>query len=344
MCKKLFFLLLALTVSIGMAGTLQAADAKYVIKLGHANDPDPENSIFHAMSLEFQDKIRNYTDQKVDVEIYPAAQLGGEQEMVRGCQMGTQEATLVSMNNLNVYAKALGFFTLPYMFKSTEEARYVIDQMWDQLNKWCTEQAGVRLLVITDANFRLLTNSERCVNTLEDLKGLKIRVPNNPIMIKGFKSFGIDPIPMAWPIFSELQQGVIDGQENPINVMLAVKFYEVQKYVTDIDWIFQTGALVISEDFFQSLPVDLQKAVVQAGKDTMAWERDYVEKITDQDISKLKELGVVFCGPPEDKEEWIERARGMWPSQYENIGSGDEAKGRAIVESVLKTAEEFEQK
>lgn len=343
MFKKLCFLGLVLMVATGMAGPLSATDSEYVIKLGHANDPDPENSIFHAMSLEFQEKIRDYTDQRVDVEIYPAAQLGGEQETVRGCQMGTQEATLVSMNNLNVFAEALGFFTLPYMFKSTEEARYVIDQMWDQLNTWCTKQAGVRLLVITDANFRLLTNSERCVNSLEDLKGLKIRVPNNPIMIKGFKSFGVDPIPMAWPIFSELQQGIIDGQENPINVMLAVKFYEVQKYVTDIDWIFQTGALVISEEYFQGLPKDLQQAVVKAGKDTMAWERNYVERITDTDIKRLKELGTVFCGPPEDKPEWIERARGMWPSQYGNIGGGDDEKGKEIVNRVLKTAEAFEQ-
>ena len=336
---RLFFL--SLFVLFCLVAPLPAQAADYVIKLGHANDPDPDNSIFHAMSLEFQKLVKDYTQGKVEVEIYPAAQLGGEQEMVRGCQLGTQESALVSMNNLNVFATALGFFTLPYMFNNTEEGRYVIDKMWDRINEWSTAQAGVRVLVITDAGFRLLTNSKRCVKNLSDLKGLKIRVPNNPIMIKGFKSFGFDPIPMPWPIFSELQQGVIDGQENPINVMLAVKFYEVQKYVSDIDWIFQTGALVISEQFFTGLPDDLRKAVVKAGRDTMIWERAYVEKITASDIKKLKELGTVFCGPPEDKEEWIKRARGIWPDMYKGIGNGNADEGKAIVDQILEAAKEF---
>lgn len=342
--RKTYFVVMFLVLVLCVGGPVAANAKEYVLKLGHANDPDPKNSVFHAMCLVFEMLVENYTGGKVEVQIFPACQLGGEQEQVRACQLGTQEATLVSMNNLNVFATSLGFFTLPYIFETVEEGRFVIDTLWDQLNEWCIPEAGVRILVITDAGFRNLTNSKRPVTKLADLKGLKIRVPNNPIMVAAFKSWGLDPIPMGWPIFSELQQKVIDGQENPYNVLLAVKFYEVQKYVTDIDYVFQTGTLIVSEKFYKSLPKDLQKAVVMAGKHTMAWERNYIEGITVSDINRLKKLGIVFLGPPVDKPEWIKRARGIWSDLYKGIGSGDPARGKEIVDRVVATAEKFRKK
>ncbi len=97
----------------------------------------------------------------------------------------------------------------------------------------------------------------------------------------------------------------------------------------------------MSEKFFQTLPKELQDVVVKAGKETMMWERKYVEEITEKDIARLKELGMVFSGAPTDKEEWMKRARGTWEAQFEGIGSGDAAKGKAIVEQVQKVAEQY---
>lgn len=332
-------------VAAGLVLASSALAAEYELKLGHANDPDPENSIFHAFSLQFQDLVHEHTDGRIEVVIFPAMQLGGEQEQIRGTQIGTQEATLVSMTNLNALAPTLGFFTLPYVFESTEEGRYVIDNAWDQINEWAIEDAGVRILTITDAGFRVLSNSARPVNSLDDLQGLKIRLPQNPIMISAFESWGVSPIPIDWSeTFNALQQRVVDGQENPINVLLAVKFYEVQDYVTDIDWIFQTGALVVSEEFFQSLPEDLQGGLVQAGQDAMAWVRDYVEQVTEEDIRRLREdHGVQFAGRPSDFDEWVTRARTVWPSTYDYIGKGDEERGREIVEQIRAIAEKHHQ-
>lgn len=333
-----FCLTILLTTTMLLCFSFGAWAATYTLKLGHANDPDPKNSIFHAVCLDFQKRVQEYSKGEIEVQIYPAGQLGGEQESVRSCQIGSQEASLISMSNLNVFSKSLGFYTLPYMFGSIGEARHVVDTMWDPVNQWSTTEAGVRVLTVTDAGFRVLSNAKKPVTKLADLKGLKIRVPNNPIMLSAFKSFGYDPIPMGWPIFTQLQQKVIDGQENPVNVLLAVKFYEVQKYVTDIDWIFQAGALILSESFFQTLPQELKDVLVKAGKETMMWERKYVEEITAKDIARLKELGMIFSGAPTDKEEWMKRARGTWEAQYEGIGNGDAAKGKAIVEQVQKIA------
>ena len=336
-----FCLTILLTTTMLLCFSFGAWAATYTLKLGHANDPDPKNSIFHAVCLDFQKRVQEYSKGEIEVQIYPAGQLGGEQESVRSCQIGSQEASLISMSNLNVFSKSLGFYTLPYMFGSIGEARHVVDTMWDPVNQWSTTEAGVRVLTVTDAGFRVLSNAKKPVTKLADLKGLKIRVPNNPIMLSAFKSFGYDPIPMGWPIFTQLQQKVIDGQENPVNVLLAVKFYEVQKYVTDIDWIFQAGALILSESFFQTLPQELKDVLVKAGKETMMWERKYVEEITAKDIARLKELGMIFSGAPTDKEEWMKRARGTWEAQYEGIGNGDAAKGKAIVEQVQKIASEY---
>jgi len=232
-----------------------AAAAEYEMRLGHANDADAEASLFHAYALQLEDLVEQYTDNRVDVVIFPAMQLGGEQEMVRGTQLGTQEAAIASMSNISVFARPLGFFVMPYVFETIDEARYVIDEQWDQMNEWAVEEAGVRLLSVLDAGFRNLTNSRREVTSLEDLEGLKIRVPNNPIMVDTFESFGIDPVPMAWSeVFNALQQGVIDGQENPYDVLLSVKFHEVQDYVTDSQHFFQAAGVIFSDQWFQTLP------------------------------------------------------------------------------------------
>lgn len=315
--------------------------ADYTLKLGHANDPDPENSIFHAFALKVEELVEKYSDDAIDVEIYPAGQLGSEQEQIQGTQLGVQEAALVSMNNLNALAPNLGFFTLPYLFTSVEQGRCMIDTAWSEINDFSIDNADVRMLSITDAGFRVLTNSVRPVESLEDLQGLKIRVPQNPIMIAAFESWGSSPTPMAWSeVYSALQQGVVDGQENPVNVLLAVKFHEVQDYVTDIDYVLQTGALVLSEQFYQQLPGDLQDAVTKAGQEAMEWERSYVEEIMEEDKRRLEQdHGIVFSGRPDDFDEWVERARTIWPDQYEYIGNGDAQRGEAIVNEMVGFAE-----
>jgi tripartite ATP-independent transporter DctP family solute receptor len=324
-----------------LAAAAGASAAEYELKLGHANDPDPENSIFHAFALKVEELVEEHSGGAIDVVIFPAGQLGSEQEMVRATQIGTQEAALVSMNNLNALAPSLGFFTLPYMFESVDEGRYVIDNAFDRITELSVADAGVRVIAITDAGFRVLTNSARPVTSLEDLQGLKIRVPNNPIMIAAFKSWGIDPIPMAWSeVFTALQQKVVDGQENPVNVLLAVKFHEVQDYVTDIDYILQTGALALSDQFYQSLPAELRTAVDEAGIEAMEWLREYVDEIMASDYERLKnDFGITFSGRPTDFEEWVSRARAIWPDQYEFIGKGDAAAGEAIVEEMRAVAD-----
>jgi len=341
------FLNAVLATAFVFTGATQVGAAEFTMKLGHSNQPDPKNSVFHACALKFEGLVEKYTNGRVDVVIFPAFQLGSEQEQVRASQLGTQESTIISTNNLNVFARSLGFLSLPYIFETVAEGRNVIDTGWDKFNEWSTKEAGVRLLTVIDAGFRdLTTNDAHPVRNLADLRKAKIRVPPNPIMIGAFKSWGVEPMPLAWSeTFNALQQKVVDGQENPINVMLAVKFYEVQKYVTNMSYIYQSNFLVASERWFQSLPTDLQAAVVRAGKETTDWERDYIEATTKSDIARLKaDHGIIFLGEPEDKPEWVKRARAIWPDYYDFIGKGDADKGKKVVDAVIKMTAEYRAK
>lgn len=318
-----------------------AGKPEFTIRFGHANEPT-EASIFHVVALKFKELVEKYSNGRIKVDIYPSAQLGGEQEMVRNCQLGTQEVTEVSIANLNPYAKSLYFLSLPYMFDSVEQGRAVVSNMLDQINKWAIEEAGVRILSFQDAGFRVLSNSKKPVKRLSDLQGLKIRIPQNPIWIAAFKSWGVDPVPLDWAeTFNALQQKVVDGQENPYNVLVAQKFYEIQKYVTDIDFIYQTSAILISEKFFQQLPNDLKDVLIKAGKETQAFEWDLADKSIEKDKQTIKEKGMILLGPPEDKEEWVKRARSTWPQFYELIGQGDKEKGKQIIETVEKYKAEY---
>ena len=248
---------------------------------------------------------------------------------------------------LEAYAPLTGKDSYCIVFDTVVEGRNVIDTGWDKFNEWSTKEAGVRLLTVIDAGFRdLTTNEAHPVRNLADLRKAKIRVPPNPIMIGAFKSWGVEPMPLAWSeTFNALQQKVVDGQENPINVMLAVKFYEVQKYVTNMSYIYQSNFLVASEKWFQSLPADLQAAVVKAGKETTDWEREYIEATTKSDIARLKaDHGIIFLGEPEDKPEWVKRARSIWPDYYEFIGKGDAKKGKGIVDEVVKMTADYRAK
>ena len=307
--------------------------AKYTIRLGHA--VEPSENYGHLTCVWFKEKVEKYTNGDVKVEIYPAGQLGDEQELVRSIQMGTVQAAFPAINNFNVYAPSIGYYTLPYMFESVDEFRIVTDAMWDLNNEWAIKEAGIRLLSIVEINFRQLGNSKKPVKKMEDLKGLRIRVPNNKIMVEAFSSFGVVPVAMAWGVvFNALQQRVLDGQEVSYNIMRSQKFYEVQKYGTDIGYIAHAGSLIIGEKFLNTLPNEFKDAVIKAGKEAMYDERKYSDKMFDDDVKFLKLKGMEIFGPPLDKSEWVKRARATWPKVYGIIGGGDDARGKSIIEKV----------
>ena len=166
--------------------------------------------------------------------------------------------------------------------------------------------------------------------TTEDFTAYFVRVPKNKIMISSYKAWGVNPVPMGWTeTFNALQQKVVDGQDNPHIVNAASKFYEVQKYITNIHYILWTGPNIISETFYKKLPADLQKAVVKAAQESAQYEWDFVAKKEAAALKECLDKGMKMVEPADGEKEWIKRARTIWPEMYPDIG------GKEFVEKAV---------
>ncbi len=301
---------------LATAGLAVAQD--YTIRLSHG---DNETNPTHITALTFAEKVDEYSGGRIKVQIFPSNQLGSEEEVVRAVRNNTIQAQIPAMSNVHPVAPSVGVLLLPYLFSSSEEAHAGLDAILDPMNERITGESGIRFLGILEKGFRVLTNSRHPVETLDDLKGLKIRVSPSETVIATFKSWGIDPIPMGWgEVFTALQQGVIDGQENPYTTAQTSKFYEIQKYITEIHYMIWTGPLLISEQFYQGLPPDLQEAVSKAGLEAVAAGRAANAEQTEEAMAFLADKGMVLSGAPKDEDAWREAARGIWPSLYASVG------------------------
>ena len=297
-----------------------AGDKKIVIKYTHSANTaitDPHQ----AAALKFKESVEKATNGKVEVQIYPAGQLGSEQRGFQDVQQGIVQATSMAVNNASVFSPSLGVFDLPYLFKDRNEFYKVIDENWDEVNARMSKESGNISIAWLEQGFRVLTNSKKPVETMADLKGLKIRVPDNPIMVQTFKSWNCEPVPIAWDeTFNALQQKVVDGQENPYPVIATNKFYEVQKYVTDLHYKMWIGPVVVNEKWLKSLPEDVQKAIIQAGKEATMDNRKLIQKMDTETLQLLKDKGMVLSGTPKDEDQWMKNAMSIWPKFYNIIG------------------------
>jgi len=315
------FLLMAFVAVISLGGI---AEAKTVIKYAHCG-PNSIKSQMHVFGLKFAELAAEYSNNEIEIREFPAAQLGSEQTLFQKARIEDGFIAGGAINNLAVFAQSAGVLTLPYLFASSDEVLKLINGPFfmDIVNEKVVKEAGVRILGCLITGFRVLTNSKKPICSLEDLKGMKIRVPKNPLMVAAFQSWGINPHPLAWSeLFTALQQKVVDGQENPYITNNSNKFYEVQKYVTEISYFHWIGPLVISEKYYQKMAPDqrkaLNKAVMEAAKYEQQWAIDYTAKAK---AALIKE-GMVVC-KPDDEEQWKEKARSTWPSFYDKVGGKD---------------------
>lgn|SRR5699024_6979166 len=342
--KKLGLLMLIAVMAILGAcsgGDSDNADGDtYKIKLGHG-DKTGDDSITDLTANKFVELAEEYSDGKLDIEIYPANQLGDPLEQMESTQSGAQEMVQGSVNNYSELAPSMNYMTLPYMFTSKEQVRDAVDELWDKNNDILTEQADLRALVWTDAGPRVITSSEdHPVRTLDDLQGFKMRLPPSEVSETAFKAFGAQNITLPFSeVFTGLQQGTADGQENAVTTARTEHYYEVQKYITNIDWQYTISAFTISESYFQSLPEDLQDALVKAGKEATEYEQEKFDEMNEDDIDYLEDQGVEFLGQPEDFDDWVQKGRATWEDHYDLIGNGDAEEGKELIKEVQEKIE-----
>jgi len=333
--KKFVISLVCAALMCLCAGQALAAKKVPVI-LASSLDLDPENYVNITMQ-KMMELANKYSDNAFEFQVFPSMQLGDEQETVRAMQLGTINISLVATNNYAVFSPSTGWANMPYLFESLEEFRQLVDAMWDQNNEWAVKEGNCRYLSIQDVGFRQLTTGPKYpVRTLADAKGIKIRTPQNPLMVATFKSLGLEPTAVAFSeTFNALQQGVVDGQEGCFNNVVSLKFYEAQKYATEINYSVHSSGFLVSEPWLQSLPPELREALLKAGREAMEYERTKVAWILENDNKRMKAHGMELLGVVTDLPEWERLGRGAWPKCYEVIGAGNAEKGKAIIDLVL---------
>jgi len=263
---------------------------------------------------------------KHKVRMYPNGQLGSEQDTVNDAAIGTLDFSVLAINNITPFSPSVGVLTLPYVIQSLDDAvKLTRGEVGKELVENTIRDAGVRIIGWAYSGFRVLTNSKKPIRTLDDLQGVIVRVPKNEIMIATYQAWGINPTPMAWSeTFTALQQGVVDGQDNPYITNHAMKFYEVQKHITNIRYIFSLEPLIISEQVFQDQKPAVQQAILDAGHEATLHSEAYI-KATEADIKKdLADKGMAIVDPADGEKEWIEKATtAVWPKYYDSIGGKD---------------------
>ena len=164
---------------------------------------------------------------------------------------------------------------MPYLFDTLDEFRALLDAMWEQNNEWAVKEGGCRILSILDIGYRQLTTSAKHpVRKLADAKGIKIRTPQNALMVSTFKALGLEPTAVSFSeTFNALQQGVVDGQEGCFNNVITMKFYEAQKYATEINYSVHSANIIVSEPWLRILPEKGTRRPCSGGKEAMLYER-----------------------------------------------------------------------
>ncbi|MDZ7908936.1 MAG: TRAP transporter substrate-binding protein [Gemmobacter sp.] len=310
-----------------MTAALPASAREFRVAVG-----DGAGGTQEALGLAFTAALAEQTAGAHSAKLFLNGQLGDEQDTVTAAATGTLDFSILAINNITPFSPSVGTLTLPYVILSLEEAETITQgEIGRQMIERTIEDAGVRIIGWAYSGFRVLTNSKHPVTTVADLQDLVIRVPKNEIMIETYKSWGINPTPMAWSeTFAALQQKVVDGQDNPYMTVNAMKFDEVQKYVTNIRYIFSIEPLIVSEQLFQSLSPEEQAAVTEAGKVATTASADFLRAKEAEIKSDLQARGMEISDPADGEAEFIERATTqVWPKFYDTIG------GKEVLNGVL---------
>jgi len=325
--KKRVIRLLVLCFVIGMIISMQSmvfAKEKVVkLKIGHVCQ---ESTVLHQACLVFAKNLEKYSNGTIKAEIFPNSSLGSNREGVEQLQMGITDGWVISNGAIAPFTKSLQVYDLPYLWKSKEAGLAFFNSEFgiDLLKP--LEKVGLKGLGYYTQGWRHLTyNSDKPIRKPEDLKGLKIRTMNSPIHIDTWKVLGASPGPMAFSeVFSSLQQGVIDGEENPLENIKFMGFNQVQKYITLDGHVLDPVEFILSKKTWDSFTIEQQEVVQKAVTDSCLWDQKYVfeacKKIR-EDIEKNDNSTEIIILSKEQRKAFREAAQPVYDKYRDQIGA-----------------------
>jgi tripartite ATP-independent transporter DctP family solute receptor len=321
---RLSKLVAALGCAAFVAGA-QEASAQIELKLGHVAEP---GSLFDASANEFAKRANAQLGSKVKVVVYGSSQLGGDKELLQKLKLGTVDFALPS-TVMSSEADLFGVFEMPYLVKDRAHMKRIENELfWSKLAP-AAEAKGLKILAVWENGYRHITNSKRPINTPEDLKGIKLRVPEGKWRVKMFQAYGANPSPMKFSeVFTALQTGVMDGQENPFTQIYSAKFQEVQKYLSLTGHVYTPGYLTTGAKKWATLPADVRGALETIARETQAFVYATAEKADGDLLQRLRAAGMQVNAP--NKDSFIAASKPVYDEFSNEVKGAKEIIDRAI--------------
>ena len=318
----------ALLVSLLVSGSLaapRAAAQTVELKLGHVGSP---GSLFDVSSNEFAKRVKEKTSGKVVVQVYGSSQLGDDTELMQKVKLGTVDMALPSTVMSSV-VPAFGLFEMPYLVKDRDHMKRIDKEIvWPTLVP-IAEKAGYRILATWENGFRQITNNLHAIKVPADLKGIKLRVPKGKWRVKMFQAYGSNPSPMKFSeLFTALQTGVMDGEENPFTQIYSAKFQEVQKYLSLTGHVYTPAYVAVGAKKWATLPDDVRKMLEDTAKETQAFVYAAAEKDDTELLGKLKAAGMQVNTP--NKDAFIAASKVVYDEFAKEVPSAKGVIDRAI--------------
>lgn len=303
-------------VLVTLCGCRDSKTSPKVFRIAYTYGP---SELLHKAAMRFAERVKAESGGAVEVRLYPSGQLGNERELIEGLKLGSVDMTITGLAIIGWYAPEYGAFEAPFLWRDYAH----VEKVWngsigDEVRSTIQKRSGARLMNPWFRGPRYLTTSSRKVQTLDDLKGLKLRVPELEIYMKSWQIFGanVTPIPFT-DIFMALKLGVVEGQENPLATIYANHLQEVQKYIMETRHLISFYIPAFGPSLEKRFTEEEQKMLIEALDSTTVWHNLEVERAESEYRRKLEADGVEFV--PLDTEPFRKLARERIPPQFEKV-------------------------
>ena len=295
--KRVFIKTVIATVALAAMGVASAQ----VKTIKFANQNSAGHPIVQGME-KFKEIVEKNSGGKLKVNIFPGGTLGSDQANVSAIQGGSLEMASMNSGIFASQVKEFGVFDFPFMFATTKEADAVVDGAFGKKMHAKLEEKGLVGLAYYELGFRHITNGKRAINKVSDIEGLKLRVIPNPINVDWVKALGANPTPLPFPeLYAALEQGAVDGQENPIPTINSAKLYEVQKHMVLTGHQYNPQSVIISKKFWDTLSAAEKKVVADAATESAKFQRETARNLEASLLANLKKNGMQVTQLPESE-------------------------------------------
>lgn len=333
MKKKISMLVLVILCFATIFASTALAASKQTFAV--TND-SAEDTVTHLMTVKFAELLRQKSGGTYKTDVYPSGQLGGDRELLQSAQAGDIAFVLQTTAPQVNFVPKLSVFDLPNLFPTIEAARNSIDKFLPTIAKEY-EKSGFKILGIGDQGFRIMSSNKK-IDKFADFKGIKIRTMENKYHIAYWRALGANPTPLPWgEVYLSLQQGTIDAQENPLEVIVAAKLYEQQKYVVLTNHVLHSITITMSKKIYDKLPAEDKKLVEEAAAETVKWGREQANSRQNNRISILKQNNTETLSlPPALIEQMRKASDGVYEMIRKDVGAELVNELENIVKSVSK--------